>query len=399
MSTTASNTILTNSINAITPTTGDIAIGASQTDGILNLGTGTGRTATGVINIGNTAGVNKISIQTASTLNSDADPAIAIGTAVSAKTIKIGHSGNATNSTVNVAGLSVTGRQFDVIVNPISNPSADSMYIANSQTSGGLFIGTGGGIVRSGNVNIATSNSNSCQINMMTGNSTAGSINMYTGNTTAGAVNIATGTGVTQSTVVNIGSGSTTGAITLGNTANTVQINGALTMGTGRNIILAPSTGYVAPSLSTQLGFVGYSANGTAGYVTTGMVTSASGNTPYMYGVATIQPGVYMFSVYFAPGVITFARVYIVTGTTKPADPSATGTGGTTQTTFGSVPPSNGGNCIIRLGTGSASGGEFTSFGIGIVTSARPNVGISIGIAGTGSFITGTYSFQFVRIA
>ena len=51
MSITQSINIQTTSINAITPTTGSLSIGDSQTDGVLNVGTGA-RTATGVINIG-----------------------------------------------------------------------------------------------------------------------------------------------------------------------------------------------------------------------------------------------------------------------------------------------------------------------------------------------------------
>jgi len=50
--TTASNSILTNSIEAITADTGDISIGSSQTTGDLNLGAGASRTTTGPINIG-----------------------------------------------------------------------------------------------------------------------------------------------------------------------------------------------------------------------------------------------------------------------------------------------------------------------------------------------------------
>jgi hypothetical protein len=66
MKSTASNYILTNSINAIIPTTGNIYIGSSQTDGILNLGTGSSRTVTGKINIGNVYNASPIVIAGAS---------------------------------------------------------------------------------------------------------------------------------------------------------------------------------------------------------------------------------------------------------------------------------------------------------------------------------------------
>jgi hypothetical protein len=81
------------------------------------------------------------------------------------------------------------------------------------------------------------------------------------------------------------------------------------------------------------------------------------------------------------------------------ADPSATGTGGTTEAQFGSVTPGNGGNGVITLVNGSpTANGEFTSFGMGPITASRPNIGVSIAIAGSGTFITGTYSFQYLKV-
>jgi hypothetical protein len=58
--------ILTNTINAVVSASDDITIGASQTDGDLNLGTGSSRTALGAINIGNIANASPISIAGAS---------------------------------------------------------------------------------------------------------------------------------------------------------------------------------------------------------------------------------------------------------------------------------------------------------------------------------------------
>jgi len=120
-------------------------------------------------------------------------------------------------------------------------PTTGVLSVGYSQTIGVLNLGTG---VRTaaGIVNIATGASNACAINIMNGA------------TTAGSVNIANGTGASQTTAVNIGSGSTTGTVTIGNSANTVQINGALTLGTGKNITLQPTTGIVAPTAFTQLG-------------------------------------------------------------------------------------------------------------------------------------------------
>ena len=81
----------------------------------------------------------------------------------------------------------------------------------------------------------------------------SGTINILNTNgaTTAGSVNIANGT--LQTTTVNIASGTGTGAVTIGNSANTVNINGTLAMGPGKNITLCDGT--VAPT-SGQLGYI-----------------------------------------------------------------------------------------------------------------------------------------------
>lgn len=419
-STTASNAILTNSVNAIVPDTGDISIGASQTDGILNLGTGTGRTATGVINIGNGTGSSAIiNIQTQNTNNNPLtdSAAINIGTSGSVKTIKLGARG--VNGTVAIGDLSITTFPFvpnGVYISTTTNTTRD-ISIGHTQTSGILNLGTS--ILqtpgtRTGAVNIATQASNSCAINILNGGATVsgsvnianvganttainigsttgtGQINIQTANTTnspttdgainigtsavsktirinsataqgtttagdflfitnnnqntnfintvtnttrniaigsnqstgvlhlgsggttpssrsgninianqasnscainimngattAGAVNIANGTGATQTTAVNIGSGSTTGVVTIGNTDNTVQVNGDLTMGTGKNITLAPSESYVAPSA----GQLGSSATIIIGS------NSTTANTDTTLRIATLTAGVWL---------------------------------------------------------------------------------------------------------
>lgn len=266
-----------NGINTVN-TSDTLNIGASQTSGILNLGTGTGRTATGVINIGNSTGVAPIYIETGSILNTDATPAIAIGTSVSAKTIKIGHNGSSTISLINVGNLQLRSAINEITLNCIAAPTTNDIYIGNTQSSGVLYIGTGGGTARSGSINIAHSNNNTCQVNMMTGNTQSGSINMYTGNTTAGTVNIATGTGITQTTIVNIGSGTTTGTLTLGNSANTTTINsGTLDVRTGTGTTLLPLGGTINLATGTGLGFVSTAVNIGTGN-TNGTVTLGNSN-------------------------------------------------------------------------------------------------------------------------
>ena len=95
--------------------------------------------------------------------------------------------------------------------------------------------------------------------------------NFNIGNGTASTINV----GTTSATAVNIGSSSalttTNGALTA---TGLITANNGLTMGTGKNITLQPTTSYVAPSSNTQLGFT------IASYLTTSVtITSPYNNT------------------------------------------------------------------------------------------------------------------------
>ena len=328
-------------INNITATTGALSVGDGQTDGVLNLGTNSARTATGVINIGSSTGLAPINIDTASTLNTNASPAISIGTAVSAKTIKIGHNNSATRGIVNVGELKVDTGQTDVKLE--TQGTNNQMYIGSQQSSGILYIASAGatrsGAVNissnagtfetnihsgsssgtltlgsssnsinilsssvnitssatgnvtiganhttGGNINLATSTSSVGVLNIGNGQTSNYTINMINGNTNAGTVNIATGTAGTQSSVVNISSGTTTGALTLGNTNNTVKIGGTLAMGASKSITLR--TDGTAPTAQTQLG----------GRIIQSIVPSLATANGFIYSTITITtPGVYLF--------------------------------------------------------------------------------------------------------
>jgi len=208
MSSTASNAINTNGIDAITPTTGAISIGASQTDGILNLGTGS-RTTTGVINI--------------ATATSDACAVNIKNGATSAGLVNIANGTGITQTT--------------------------AVNIANNSTTGAVTIGN--------SANSTNMNSQFINLSNQTGN-----VNIKTGDNDTGQVNIGTGTSVsTNNVVISIGSGNTIGTTTIGNSGNittlssaTINVNGALTMGTGKNIKLQPTAGYIAPTADTMLG-------------------------------------------------------------------------------------------------------------------------------------------------
>jgi len=467
MSSTASDAINTNGINAIVPSTGAISIGASQTDGILNLGAGASRTTTGVINIGNTASLNQINIDTASILNSNANPAISIGASSSTKTIKIGSNTNsvhcssidlqgssinnitgttgvisignlqtagvlniggtsairavgadvniatgasnacainvmnggalvsgsvnianvgANTTAINIGSRTGTGTvtiggassntniigDLKVVGNFLNNSSDESggaIYIAGKQTTGILWIGSGDASRSSGAINIG---GGTCPINIMNrpGFSLGGSVNIANGtgagqstavnigsgsttglttignlaNTTsilsgtvnlksgvgtsliplAGSVNIATGTGATfVSTATNIGTGDTTGTVTIGGASNTVQVNGALTMGTGRNITLQPTASYVLPTTG-QLG------SSATIIVPIGGGNSTTANTPLVSRSASLTAGVWILTGNAGmgtSGISAFLSISATSATDNDAIASNTATG------------------------------------------------------------------------
>ena len=79
----------------------------------------------------------------------------------------------------------------------------------------------------------------------MNGATTSGICNIMTGLTTSGTVNICTGTGATQTGKVNIGTGTTTGAVTIGNSANTVTFQAPQTLTYNPSLITSNMQGYI----------------------------------------------------------------------------------------------------------------------------------------------------------
>lgn len=132
--------------------------------------------------------------------------------------------------------MSIVNQAIDIQTTNINaiTPTTGNISIGASQTTGILNVGTNAG--RTGGINIASTAGAICPINILNG-----------GATTGGSVNIANG--ASQTTTVNIASGTGTGTVTIGNTGNTtnlnsgtINVNGALTMGTGRNITLGTVT-------------------------------------------------------------------------------------------------------------------------------------------------------------
>ena len=135
------------------------------------------------------------------------------------------------------------GKSNCVVIGRVATATGDNQIIlgasSGSQTT---YIQGSGGLNVTGATNIAIGVGSTSSINILNGG----------GATTGGSVNIANGT--LQTTTVNIASGTGTGAVTIGNSANTVQVNGNLTLGIGRNITLQPTANYVAPTANTMLG-------------------------------------------------------------------------------------------------------------------------------------------------
>ena len=151
--------------------------------------------------------------------------------------------------TVNSTTLTIGGTNGTSTQSYASALTSGTLNIGNSQTAGILNIGTGNNVLRSGAINMATVTGSTCPINILNGG----------GATTGGSVNIANGT--LQTTTINIASGTGTGTVTIGNISNTttlasatINMNGNLTMGTGKNITL--TTAPIAATAFTMLGGV-----------------------------------------------------------------------------------------------------------------------------------------------
>lgn len=203
---TASNAVQTNSIDTITAT--GMTIGNATATSIAIGSSTAGRTPT-------------ITIDTLSTLNSNATPAIAIGTSSSTKTIKIGSNSN-----------SVHCSSIDIQSSAINNITATGdISIGNNQT-------------------------------------TAGILNLGTAGARAGTINI--GTGATRTGLINIGNGGGTGNIAIGS-ATSATTTGALTASgqiTAQAGLAMSNTAITGASSVTATTFIG-DLNGNATSATT----------------------------------------------------------------------------------------------------------------------------------
>jgi hypothetical protein len=409
----------TGAVCAVNILNGGASVGGSVN--IANVGANT--TA---INIGSATGTGAINIQTANT-----GTAVNIANSNNGKTIQIGASGR-TDNLINVGRLQSVSTNFQPIV------AGDNMGIGNNQVSSTLDIGNAisrsgaitiangtsgvsstvtilGGIANSGVLNVGTGGSgvnttsinlntgvgtgtttigsssntvtmNGGTVNIQTGSSSSGTINIKTGATSSGTVNIATGTGVSQSTAVNIGSGTTTGAVTIGNSANTVQVNGTLAMGTGKNITLQPTASYTAPTAFTMLG--GFSNNSFSSNIGS---TPASG-TYVMSSIQVPNNGIYLFTFMIQTtytGAFNYFYSNVASTTTLQTAGTVIGTPNTVllAVNFGQQPLGNVGSLFINTGG---------SFVYQLTATTYYNLILYVSVAGTLGIPNGF--FQITRI-
>jgi hypothetical protein len=211
-----------------------------------------GPTASGTLNIMNGA-TSAGSVNIATGTGATQTTAVNISTGSTTGTVSLGNTTCPVNINSSALGLN-NGASASGTVNVLSGAtSAGSVNIATGTgatqtTAVNISTGSTTGTLSLGNTTCPV-NINSSALGISNGVSASGTVNIRNGNTSAGSVNIANGTGASQTTAVNISSGSTTGAVTIGNSANTTTINSALTLA-------KPITLGTSATANTQLGFI-----------------------------------------------------------------------------------------------------------------------------------------------
>ena len=203
--------------------TGNISLGAGQTQGVLNIGTGYRTTG------GNGGGIN---IGTSAI----SDIPIIIGTTGQSTTSLRGN----VNVVTNLSSPSLDSTSATTLQTVGSNLSTANLTIAGSQTQGVLNIGTG----------YRTTGGNGGGINIGTGSVTA-PINIGGGESSSGSINIGQNETVTGTSTVNINT-STVGShpVNIGSTSALTTVNGALNV----NGILTTNGGITCPTILPTLG-------------------------------------------------------------------------------------------------------------------------------------------------
>ncbi len=225
------------------------------------------------LQIGSASNTGTIFISTIATNNTNADPAIAIGTNAGVRTIKIN---NGTNS-VHCSSIDMIGSA----INNVSNLTGD-ISIGNLQTTGILNLGTLA--TRSGAINLGVSGgtqpisiNTSSVLNTVTtpaisiGASTAVKFIKIGSNTTNGTVSLGllnVDTSVTGVPTAFLTTTSTTSDISIG----AFQTSGALLFGTGQGVVRTGGMTFAsAPNTACTIAFLtgtGVTVNGIVNFLT-----------------------------------------------------------------------------------------------------------------------------------
>jgi hypothetical protein len=175
-------------------------------------------------------------------------------------------------------------------------------------------------------------------------------------------------------------------SVIIGNATAPTTVNGALVMGTGKNITLQPTSGYVAPSTIAQLG----------GYVEVPFTSNISfTSTSSNFAIATITigtPGVYVINYGFryhsgsSTTTLTFIQSWFNTSTQ---------TGNSASTQYG--------NSAICFSPALTNPDAICQNGTGIVTVTSTSTITFYGFAkytGTAPiFFAGNSYYSYIRIA
>jgi len=190
----------------------------------------------------------------------------------------------------------------------------------NNGTSNGSNTQVMNGASTTGNLNLMTGATCSGAVNIQNGNSNAGIVNILCGQNCTGTLNIGNATLGTNTLPVNINTGNQTGTVTIGNSANTVQVNGSLTMGAGKNITLQPTASYVTPTADTMLGGL------TIGTFTS--FPSFPTSSSFTYGSISLVKGTYICFFSLQANTVTPTEFWINLGGTAVSTPSVVGVPG-----------------------------------------------------------------------
>lgn len=324
-------------------TTGNIELGQDQTNGLIRIGFGSARTATGRIDIGNNAGsaapinIGKFIVpaptNTNQTLTTSGNTAGLDNTNASGNCVLFSSS---VSGAINFANAQTTGRIFIGTGNRNSNgtaPTGEIGIATGSATGSGtvgclLNIGTGARTIYSdinfgtglrdstSNINIgycATTGVNNGVLHLQDGDQNAANIHIGNGVSQTGNIQIANGasnsgncnilTGASNSGDVNISTGATaTGDVFIGNNANAagvLQLNSRnIDIGTNgaTNTVIALNNPLQPNYTGTQPTTIGNTAIGFQGAITATSLVNPS-TTAANIGQFNLTNGVWMVEI------------------------------------------------------------------------------------------------------